>query len=95
MVHLDSNKSTELFDLDGDQDLSISLLPQGTVQILGGRNNSLVAMPQASGPAEVTSEGAPHHRYTGKGSHYHSKVNKSIEHISLPTAIPSNHFSHL
>lgn len=74
MVPVDSNKSTELFDLGGDQDLSASLLPQGTGQVLVGRNDSLVVMPHTSGPAEVTSAGAPHHRYTGKESHYHSKV---------------------
>lgn len=74
MVNLDSNKSTELFDLGGDGDLLASLLPQGTGQIFRGRNDSLVVMPHASGPAEVTSVGAPHHGYTGKGSCYHSKA---------------------
>lgn len=83
MVHLDSNKSTKLFDLGGDWDLLASLLPQGTGQILGGRNDSLVVMPHASGPAEVTSVGAPHHGYTGKGSHYHSKVKQKHTFLCL------------
>lgn len=74
MVHLDSNKSAKLFDLGGDQDLLASLLPPRNRQILGGRNDSLVTMPKASGSAEVTSVGAPHHDYTGKGSEYHGKV---------------------
>lgn len=97
-MHLDSNKSTELFDLGGDGDLLASLLLQGTGQIFRGRNDSLMVMPHASGPAEVTSVGAPHHGYTGKGSHYHSKVKqKHSAHfcVKLPTAIPSNHFTHL
>lgn len=74
VLPLDSNNSTELFDLGGSQDLSTSLLPQRTGQALVGRNDSLVVVPHTSGPAEVTSGGSPHHRYTGKGSYYHSKV---------------------
>lgn len=72
VVSLDSKNSTELFDLGGGQDLSTSLLPQERGQALVGRNDSLVVVPHTSGLAEVTSGGVT--RYTGKGSHYHSKV---------------------
>lgn len=49
VVHLASNKSTQLFDVG-----AASISTQRTRKVLAGRNDCHVVMPQASDPAEQT-----------------------------------------